>query len=168
MWAPDSPASATEQYGDEYEGFDDPPYYAVRWLRPHYATALLELPTAPVARSAGHHWHAFSEAESEECEDAWLQLPEECRLNSGEAYDGPAAAEETEEDEEDVVGVAIYKDKLYEVDVRRMQLKPVYWRRTGKPIPVMRANWMYDQSRPVPEPLNSQLEEAYLCVVAAA
>ncbi|EJD52265.1 hypothetical protein AURDEDRAFT_181761 [Auricularia subglabra TFB-10046 SS5] len=158
MWVADSPA--TEQYG-EYDEYDEPPYYAVRWLRPHYATALLNLPTAPVAQGSGHHWHAFTEAESEECEDAWLSLPEEARLNSGETYDGPAA-DEMEEDEEDVVGVAIYKDKLYEVDVRRMQLKPVYWRRTGKPIPVMRANWMYDQSRPVPEPLNGQLEEAYL------
>lgn len=28
------------------------------------------------------------------------------------------------------------------------QLKPVYWRRAGKPIPVMRAHWMFDQVRP--------------------
>ncbi|KZW00438.1 hypothetical protein EXIGLDRAFT_667492 [Exidia glandulosa HHB12029] len=136
------------------------PDYVVRWLRPHYATALLDLPSAPVALSSADHWHAFSEEESAACEEAWMKLPDGLRLDSGDANDSPTS-EDFAEQEDDVVGVAIYKDMLYEVDVRFMQLKPVYWRRSGKPIPVMRAHWMFDQARPVPEPLNSQLERAY-------
>lgn len=101
MWLPSK--------GDD----DEPiPVYTVRWLRPHYATALLDLPSAPVAVGHTDHWHAFTEDDSVACEDAWQQLPEEARLDSGDGDD--SVDESFVEEEEDVVGVAIYKDKLYE------------------------------------------------------
>ena len=101
---------------------EPPPTYTVRWLRPHYATVLLDLPTAPVAKGSGNHWHSFTEEESAACEAAWLELPEECRLDSGETEENNVATDPMEEEEDDVVGVAIYKDRLYEVDVRVMHV----------------------------------------------
>ncbi|KAH7099022.1 DDHD domain-containing protein [Auriculariales sp. MPI-PUGE-AT-0066] len=140
---------------------DHVPKYPIRWLRPAYSTALLDLPTAPIDQSAADTWRAFTEDESATCEEAWQRLPVDQRLESGENVIAPKEtsddAHHEDDREEDAVGVAIYKIAF----MRTMHLKPVYWRLTGKPVPVMRAHWMYDEHRPVPEPLNSRLEKAY-------
>lgn len=118
----------TEYRHTEYQHTDreyDPemPTYTVRWLRPHYATMLLDLPTAPVAQTKDH-WHAFTEEESDELESEWWRLPDDERRNcgpmNGEEHRVP---DELDEDDEDLVGVAIYKDKLFEVDVSTMEVR---------------------------------------------
>ncbi|EJD50770.1 hypothetical protein AURDEDRAFT_182151 [Auricularia subglabra TFB-10046 SS5] len=140
------------------DSVDHVPRYSIRWLRPAYSTALLDLPTAPVTQTSSDAWRAFSEDESAACEAAWQRLPKDLQHNSGEDL---AAIETDDSLEDDTVGVAIMRDRLFEVDVRTMQLKPVYWKLTGNPIPVMRAHWMFDETRPVPKALNDQLEKAY-------
>jgi hypothetical protein len=101
------------------EYLDHVPKYAIRWLRPAYSTALLDLPTSPIDQSAADTWRAFTDEESVACEEAWQRLPRDQRLESGENVIAPR---ETTDDahlgvdrDEDVVGVAIYKDRLYEV-----------------------------------------------------
>lgn len=76
-----------------------------------------------------------------------------------------SVADETEA--EDVIGVPIEREQLFEVDVRTMtvnipesssgcpfpetdqscdsQLKPVYWQTSGPKIQVMRSIWMFDE-----------------------
>jgi len=79
---------------------------------------MLDLPTAPIDQTAADVWRAFSEEESEACEEAWQKLPNDERIDSGEALltgADDAHGHASHESQEDVVGVAIYKDRLYEV-----------------------------------------------------
>ena len=109
-----------------------PPELIVRWFRPQGSSALLDLPSAPVAiPSKESNWQAFTEEESAACEEAWWALgPEERRrIHEAEAYGTLYSdIERTEEDEDalkDKVGVAIAKDRLFEVDVRSMRVRRV-------------------------------------------
>lgn len=103
------------------DSVDHVPHYAIRWLRPAYSTALLDLPTAPVTQGGTDAWRAFSPEESAACEEAWQRLPKDERHNTGEGLS--AIVPDNGLDPADVVGVQIYNDKLYEVDVRVMQVR---------------------------------------------
>jgi hypothetical protein len=106
------------------------PSLVVRWLRPQTATALLDLPTAPIALSTQKEvpWQAFTAEESEACEAAWQALSDEDKRRSeGYGVGSETASEkspsvEEEVEDEDTVGVSIARDKLFEVDVRRMKV----------------------------------------------
>lgn len=101
------------------------PSLDVRWLRPQIASAVLELPTAPVATSSQRNlqWLAFTGPESSECEDAWKRLSDEEKHIAEEETTGtPKEPVDVDDDEDDIVGVSIAKDKLFEVDVRTMQV----------------------------------------------
>lgn len=102
------------------DSVDHVPHYDIRWLRPAYSTALLDLPTAPVSQGATDAWRAFSEEESAACEEAWQRLPKDEQHNTGE---GLVIGPDDLGEQADMVGVQIYKDKLYEVDVRVMQVR---------------------------------------------
>ena len=154
---------------------DKPPPLAVRWLRPQTATAYLDLPTAPITLSVQKEvpWQAFTAEESKACEAAWQSLSEEEKRKSEEYSMGNGSTSEGKssnvdaavEEDEDTVGVSIARDKLFEVDVKRMrvrgtrslygslaitdlsiQLRPIYWKLNTPPIPVVRATWMYDEA----------------------
>lgn len=110
-----------------------PPPLIVRWLRPQTATAFLDLPTAPITLSSQKEvpWQAFTAEESEACEAAWRALSDEERRTSEAAAADcestseqrtPSADDDLDEDD-DTVGVSIAKDKLFEVDVRRMRVR---------------------------------------------
>ncbi|KIJ54720.1 hypothetical protein M422DRAFT_41955 [Sphaerobolus stellatus SS14] len=153
-----------------------PPSIAIRWLRPSTSTPYLQLPTAPVTISIADTWIAFTEEESAQCEEAWNALSEEQRAaaeTAGESGTRPGSSQATSEtgdnqevpsdteDTEETVGVTIFEDRLFEVDVRTMELKPIYWQANGPTIKVKRATWMYDETRPVPKRLADQLDIAY-------
>ncbi|TDL17868.1 hypothetical protein BD410DRAFT_753898 [Rickenella mellea] len=141
----------------------------VRWLRPQNSSAYLDLPSAPItANTKGTAWQAFTEEESNACEAAWQALTEDERKKALENSVGSSDKElkekptpEFDEEDEDTVGVSIAKDRLFEVNVRTMKLKPIYWKSTAPPITVMRAIWMYDEHHPVLGELANKLEEAY-------
>lgn len=100
----------------------------VRWMRPKSSSAFLELPTAPIplTNSKDISWLAFTEEESKECEDAWNLLSDAEKKAAADAVAQEKTESDTgdddEEDEEETVGVSIAQDKLFEVDVRRMQV----------------------------------------------
>ena len=104
-----------------------PPPLNVRWMRPKSSSAFLELPTAPISltNTKDLSWLAFSEEESKQCEDAWEQLSEEEKKTASELGNQEKSNSENgdeEDDDEETVGVSIAQDKLFEVDVRRMQV----------------------------------------------
>ncbi|EJC98098.1 uncharacterized protein FOMMEDRAFT_171452 [Fomitiporia mediterranea MF3/22] len=143
------------------------PALAVRWMRPLSASALLELPTAPVVLSTAKDWQALTAEESSECEIAWRKLSDEERkaAEEDESTEGVSRdSEDIDDEDEDIIGVSIARDKLFEVDVRRMRLRPIYWKMNSPPIKVIRGLWFYDDHHPVPRELAEQLEELYLSV----
>lgn len=114
--------SLTAMYEDE-----PPPPLTVRWMRPQTASAILELPTAPITSISQKDigWQAFTAEESELCEAAWQKLSSEDRRRAEEGEDEDdeqRTSNDIEDDEEDIVGVSIAKDKLFEVDVRTMRV----------------------------------------------
>ncbi|KAG8888357.1 hypothetical protein FRB98_007932 [Tulasnella sp. 332] len=100
-------------------------------------------------------WQPLTREESDACEEAWQELNPEARHNLSES--SPSAEDDQDEFK---VGIPVSNDKLFEVDVRSMQLRPVFWKTTVK-IPVMRGQWMHDETRPVEQPLAELLERAY-------
>lgn len=145
----------------------EPPSINIRWLRPTASTALLQLPTTPVTLISADTYVALSPEESEQCEEAWKSLSEEeqavaLELSWSSANKVQNVAEDFE-NEDETVGVTIFDDRLFEIDVRTMevsqplfatshvtsypkaQLKPIYWRQSGPKIHVRRATWMYDE-----------------------
>ena len=112
---------------------DTPPPLIVRWLRPQTASAYLDLPTAPITLSTQKEipWQAFTAEESAACEAAWQALSNVERKRSegldvggGEegGEDGQNVRSNDKVVDEDTVGVSIARDKLFEVDVKRMQV----------------------------------------------
>lgn len=96
-------------------------------MRPQASSAFLDLPTTPVTASSQKDlsWQAFTAEESAECEAAWLNLSDEERrlAEEDEGMSTTAGKSEDPDDEDrDTVGVSIAKDKLFEVDVRSMQV----------------------------------------------
>ncbi|GJJ15605.1 hypothetical protein Clacol_009883 [Clathrus columnatus] len=178
-----------------YGGYaTEAPSIQVRWLRPTTSTALLQLPTTPITVNHINTWVALSAEESLKCEIAWNDLSKdeqaialESSRDNNKTTANDAAIEESDSEDE-TVGVTIFQDRLFEVDVRSMesglkltsyQLKPIYWKSNGPKIHVRRATWMYDevshsstsfrritlipetQTRPVHNDLCEQLDTAY-------
>ncbi|KAL5482713.1 hypothetical protein ACEPAI_9307 [Sanghuangporus weigelae] len=146
---------------------ETPPPLDVRWMRPVASSAILELPIAPVVVSAQKDWQAFTAQESDECEHAWRSLSDEERTAAEESNDSDSVernAEDIEDEDEDTIGVSIAEDKLFEVDVRSMRLRPIYWKMNAAPIKVIRGCWFYDDRHPVERDLAKQLEELYSVV----
>ncbi|KAF8575448.1 hypothetical protein K439DRAFT_1641371 [Ramaria rubella] len=141
-----------------------PPPSPVRWFRPTSSTLHLQLPTAPILVANVDTWIALSVQESEKCEEAWKALPKEQQIAAEEAVDSDRPQPDSEEDqadEDETVGVTISEDRLFEVDVRLMELRPIYWKLNAPRIKVKRATWMYDETRPVTKYLSDQLDAAY-------
>ena len=105
-----------------------PPQLVTRWMRPQSSSAVLELPTAPVTMSVQKDkdisWHPFTEEESSECETACQNLSEEERQSAeNDEHDNVSkSSEDIDDEDDDIVGVSIAKDKLFEVDVRSMRV----------------------------------------------
>lgn len=117
------------------------------------------LASAPITLGATPIWQPFTREESDACEEAWQTLSEDEKVIALSPVD-----ETTDEYHDDAkVGIPVARDKLFEVDVVSMKLYPVFWKTTVK-IPVIRGQWMYDESRPVESPLAERLEKAYLSV----
>src|SRR5438067_2434883 len=82
-------------------------------------------------------------------------------ISSGNAKDG-----ETDSDKQDKgcrVKVPVNEDYLFDVDIERRELGPVYW--LGPIYEVRRGSWFYQEGstlRPCDENLATQLEEGYL------
>lgn len=115
------------------------PRIHVRWF--HQGPAFL-LSTAPVLANSNTKWQPFTRKESDACESAWAQLPEEEQRQiervglAGMKDSKPAenvaelvkeelsieAAEEDDNEAEDPVGVLVQTDRLFEVDVQKMQV----------------------------------------------
>ncbi|KAG9003236.1 hypothetical protein FRB93_011149 [Tulasnella sp. JGI-2019a] len=133
---------------------DDPaPRHHVRWFHAGPPSLLSIVPTVVGSVPT---WQPLTRGESDACEEAWQELNPEARFSVAKPGD-----QDAEDDKDETrVGIPVSNDKLFEVDVRSMQLKPVFWKTTGK-IPVMRAQWMHDETRPVEQPLGELLERAY-------
>lgn len=118
---------------------DGPPAVSYRWLRPKVASAVLDLPIAPVTVNLKDSaWQAFTEEESEACEEAWNGLSDDERalaytyneklLEGGQktpegGQKTPTSDQADEEEPDDVVGVSIAEDRLFEVNVRSLQVR---------------------------------------------
>lgn len=107
------------------ENASSPPLITVRWLRPTMSTPYLQLPTAPITASTVDTWIALTEEESLECEKAWNTLSDEERtvavLASEDRGSKQCHRRGSSEDDEDSVGISIFDDKLFEVDVKSME-----------------------------------------------
>lgn len=97
-----------------------PPAITIRWLRPTTSTPHLQLSTAPISVSNADSWISLSAQESTECEDAWQALSEEQRLAATAGGNETNLVEADEDDE--TVGITISEDKLFEVDVRKLEV----------------------------------------------
>lgn len=58
------------------------------------------------------------------------------------------------------VRVPVHEDFLFDVDIERRELAPVYW--LGPIFQVTRGTWFYDDGKAIDESLASQLEQGYL------
>ncbi|PVF99520.1 hypothetical protein CPB86DRAFT_825001 [Serendipita vermifera] len=141
----------------------DIPKIHVRWWHSTHGLAHMELLATPSAKISTQSWTRLTRDESDRCEAAWQELTEEEKRASIETSEPEEPSPSTGEDGEDplILGVPIGKERLFEVDVRTMTMFPVFWKLSGSPIRVRRSIWMYDVNRPVDEPLERQLEEAY-------
>ncbi|CCA71004.1 related to phosphatidic acid-preferring phospholipase A1 [Serendipita indica DSM 11827] len=141
------------------------PEIHVRWWHSSHGVAHLELLATPAAKISTGSWTKLSRDESNGCEAAWRNLSDQERLSStpiNDVIDDEPPLTAVEEIEDDPsIGVAIGKERLFEVDVRTMTMHAVFWKLSGPPIRVRRTIWMYDANRPVDEPLASDLEDAY-------
>lgn len=66
----------------------------------------------------------------------------------------------TSQEEHQGVRVPVHEDFLFDVDIERRELSPVYW--LGPIFQVTRGTWFYDDGKPCDENLSSQLEQGYL------
>ncbi|KAG8944534.1 hypothetical protein FRC04_001756 [Tulasnella sp. 424] len=123
---------------NDYPDSEEPPKHHVRWF--HGGPPML-LSSAPVTLGPTPVWQPFTREESDACEESWQALSEDEKITPlGFADDT------TDEDHDDTkVGIPVSRDKLFEVDVISMKLSPVFWKSTVK-IPVIRGQWMYDES----------------------
>ena len=100
------------------------PPVPIRWFRPTISTPFLQLPTAPISVTHVDSWIALTVQESAQCEQAWQTLSEEQQLaaeaSSSNDRCHPGSLEDL--DKEQTVGIAISEDKLFEVDVRSMEV----------------------------------------------
>lgn len=118
-------------------------------------------------------WVPFSNNDTRSIESAYQGVLESTevereRSNSGPTrnFSGPRRAftSETEEsDTQDGTKVPVNEDFLFDVDIEKRELAPVYW--LGPVYDVRRGSWFYQEGstlRPCEENLAAQLEEGYL------
>ena len=101
-----------------------PPSIPIRWFRPTMSTPVLQLPTAPISVTKVDSWVALSVLESAQCEEAWRALSEEQKLAAEASFniDSRVGPPEDLAEEDQTVGVTISEDKLFEVDVKNMEV----------------------------------------------
>jgi hypothetical protein len=76
--------------------------------------------------------------------------------NSSPATSAPNTSQEGHRD----VRVPVHEDFLFDVDVEKRELAPVYW--LGPIFQVKRGTWFYDDGKACDESLAAQLEQGYL------
>ncbi|KAI5850613.1 DDHD domain-containing protein [Tricharina praecox] len=129
---------------------------------------------------------AFCARDSRAIEAAFQKLSEEEELAESTKYKRASAIELFTDasvgtgsfggfgkpSQEKEVKVPVNEDYLFDVDIKRRELGPVYWE--GPVYEVKRGTWFYQEGRPCDENLATQIEEGYLnlkpfrTVVAAA
>jgi hypothetical protein len=101
-----------------------PPSIPVRWFRPTMSTPFLQLPTAPISVTNVDSWIALSVQESSRCEESWQALSEDQKFaaEASPNNDSRAGPLEDQVEEEQTIGITISEDKLFEVDVKSMEV----------------------------------------------
>jgi len=107
-----------------------PPSIAIRWLRPTMSTPYLQLLSAPITASNVDTWIALTEEESAQCEEAWDSLSAEQRIAAEADAEGGSRAEsqgsksvvDNSDEEDETVGITIFEDRLFEINVRNMEV----------------------------------------------
>ncbi|CAG8949854.1 hypothetical protein HYFRA_00004181 [Hymenoscyphus fraxineus] len=66
----------------------------------------------------------------------------------------------TSQEEHQGIRIPVHEDYLFDVDIERRELSPVYW--LGPIFHITRGSWFYDDGKPCDENLSSQLEQGYL------
>lgn len=118
-------------------------------------------------------WVPFSNNDTRSIETAYQRVLESTevereRSNSGPTrnFSGPRRALTPDSEEghkEDGIKVPVNEDFLFDVDIQKRELAPVYW--LGPVYDVRRGSWFYQEGstlRPCEENLAAQLEEGYL------
>lgn len=118
-------------------------------------------------------WVPFSNNDTRSIETAYQGVLESTekereRSNSGSNrnFSGPRRAFTSDSEESDTQGgtkVPVNEDFLFDVDIEKRELAPVYW--LGPVYDVRRGSWFYQEGstiRPCEENLAAQLEEGYL------
>ncbi|PSR81837.1 DDHD domain-domain-containing protein [Coniella lustricola] len=116
-----------------------------------------EAKPAPIPKK----WVLFSPNDSRSIEHAYQNLLED-RERRRSARSSARRDSDTSDDEIGVK-VAVNEDFLFDVDIKRRELAPVYW--LGPIYDVRRGSWFYQEGsnlRPCEENLAAQLEEGYL------
>lgn len=107
-----------QDWGRKYT--DEPaPIHHVRWF--HGGPPAL-LSAAPIVTSSIPTWQPLTREESDACEASWQELNPEARLNVYSPRDGSAGGDDDDTDETLKVGIPVSSDRLFEVDVRSMQV----------------------------------------------
>ena len=116
---------------------------------------------------------AFSGHDSRAVELAYQKLADEHQNNRAEhgqegadeplasSATGPATSpNNTSQEEHHGTRVPVHEDFLFDVDIEKRELAPVYW--LGPIFQVMRGTWFYDDGKACDESLAAQLEQGYL------
>ncbi|KAF8312978.1 hypothetical protein DL93DRAFT_1212391 [Clavulina sp. PMI_390] len=165
------------------------PNIHIRWFQVEVQDLLSIAPIVLNHSTGSTTWRPLTRKESIACEEAWRALPSHTpppmsrtdststtvpavkadvdEIGSGQRARGLSLTEPLTsevEEEEDFLGIPIEREKLFEVDVRSMTLRPVYWRTSGPTIKVMRAIWMFDEHKPLESELGAKIEAAYMSV----
>ncbi|KAF9516435.1 hypothetical protein BS47DRAFT_662714 [Hydnum rufescens UP504] len=149
---------------------DFPPKIHVRWFQVGVPELLS---VVPITLNPNVAWKALTRTESDACEEAWLKLTSNSPspvsppmyLDEDNSTDEGFSPEDVlEQDDEPGLGVPVERERLFEVDVRNMKLRPIYWKSSGPQIDVMRGVWMYDKDHPVEIKIAEKIEEAYIAI----
>ncbi|RDL37465.1 uncharacterized protein BP5553_04898 [Venustampulla echinocandica] len=113
----------------------------------------------------------FSKHDSRAIETAYQKLADESQGGNNEGGDESTKSKQAGgssntslnvpgQEEHPGVRVPVQEDFLFDVDIERRELAPVYW--LGPIFQVTRGTWFYDDGKPCDENLASQLEQGYL------
>lgn len=147
---------------------DCPPLNA-RWFhavdvpkrRPKLLTTGTNLESKPAP--APKKFKKFSEHDSRSIEAAYQQLADEFNKLSKVAPNAGLSDTCSDDHSSGRVKVPVQEDFLFDVDVEKREIAPVYW--LGAIYEVCRGSWFYQEGttlRPCEENLAAQLEEGYL------